>query len=266
MQRHVGGARAMHAHHAQVIRRRRNHRSQPMHSGKRRNVQEVEKLPQFRNRPRKFRARADQRHRFLGLLQQGDQRIAKCRFSLRVRRPCFGGKLHRSGKFHFRFEKIRRDIDHHRPRTSFAGPIKSFRNRRWNFFDGLHQPAPLGQRERQPEYVGFLEGIRADQSAANLPGDADQRHRIHFRVSDSGHEIRGARPAGGNRNADLPRGARMAFGGKHRALLVPRENVADAAALERVIQRHDRAAGVAEHQFHALGAQALQKDFRSSKH
>ena len=59
---------------------------------------------------------------------------------------------------------------------------------------------------------------------------------------------------------------RMPFGGKNRALLVTREHVANAAALERVIQRHDRSAGIAEHKINALGAQALQKDFRSSKH
>src|ERR1022692_4098209 len=50
---------------------------------------------------------------------------------------------------------------------------------------------------------------------------------------------------------------------KRRALLVPRENMPDAASVQCVVQRHDRAAGIAEHQVDPFGAHALQNDFRS---
>src|SRR5437763_5532188 len=58
----------------------------------------------------------------------------------------------------------------------------------------------------------------------------------------------------------------MTFRSKHRALLVTRQYVPDAAALERVIQRHDRAARIAEHEFDAFSSQALQKYFCALKH
>src|SRR5207247_10726460 len=92
------------------------------------------------------------------------------------------------------------------------------------------------------------------------------RDRIHFRGRNSGDEIRRARPARGNCHADLAVRTRMTFRSKHRALLVTRQNVPDAAALERVIQRHDRAARIAEHEFDAFSSQALQKYFRTFKH
>ena len=72
--------------------------------------------------------------------------------------------------------------------------------------------------------------------------------------------------AGGHGDADFAGNARVAFGGEDRALLVASQNVAHAAAFERVIQRHDRAAGIAEDQVHAFRAQALQDDVGSFKH
>jgi hypothetical protein len=58
----------------------------------------------------------------------------------------------------------------------------------------------------------------------------------------------------------------MPLGGKHRALFMTRENVPDAAAFERIIQRHDSAARIAKNQMHTLGAQTLQEDFGTFKH
>ena len=49
----------------------------------------------------------------------------------------------------------------------------------------------------------------------------------------------------------------MTFRSKHRALLVTRQYVPDAAALERVIQRHDRAARIAKHEFDGFSSQAI---------
>ncbi len=74
------------------------------------------------------------------------------------------------------------------------------------------------------------------------------------------------RPAGGNRHPDFARRARISLRREHCALLVPCENVPDPAAIQRVIQRHDRATGIPEHKVRALGPQAAQNDVGSSKH
>ena len=99
-----------------------------------------------------------------------------------------------------------------------------------------NQPAPLGERKSHAENVGFLKRIRADQRTAHLAGDANQRHRIHLRVGNAGDQVRRAGAASRHGDADFSRDARIAFRREHRALLVPREDVAHAAALERVIQ------------------------------
>src|ERR1700721_2472583 len=61
-------------------------------------------------------------------------------------------------------------------------------------------------------------------------------------------------------------GPLVALRTEHGAMLMPRQDVPHAAALKRVIERHDRAAGVAKHQLHPLGAQAPQNDVGSFKH
>ena len=73
MQRHVGGARAVHADHAEVVSSLRLDRSQSVYRGKGRNLQVIEQRAQFADRAGKFGARADQRDRLLGVLQQRNQ-------------------------------------------------------------------------------------------------------------------------------------------------------------------------------------------------
>jgi len=46
-----------------------------------------------------------------------------------------------------------------------------------------------------------------------------KRNRIHFRVGDSGHEVRGARAAGRKGYANFAADARHSFRREHRALL-----------------------------------------------
>src|SRR5581483_7192532 len=148
----------------------------------------------------------------------------------------------------------------------FTCPIKSFGDYLWNFINGANQAAPFGKRKRQAENIRFLERVGPYQCTTNLASDAHQRNRIHLRISNSGDKIGCARPAGCNRDANLYGRSRMAFSGEDRALLVPSKNVANAATLKRVIQRHDRAAGIAEDQINAFGAQTFQKYFSALKH
>src|SRR6266568_1598932 len=237
-----------------------------MHSRKSRNVQFIQELPQFRDRAGKFSAGSDQRHRPLGFFQQRDQRVAKRRLSLSVGRARLRRELYRTSEFHLRFEEVCRDINHYRPGTSFARPMKGFGHRSGNFFNRTHQTAPFGTGKRQSKDVSFLERVSADQSAADLASDTYQRHRIHLGVRYPGYKICCTWTAGGDGHANLSRRPSMSLGSEHRTLLMTRKNMANAAAFKRVIQGHDCAARVTEHQVHSLGAQTLQKDFGSPKH
>ena len=60
----------------------------------------------------------------------------------------------------------------------------------------------LGDRQRDAGNVGLLEGVRADQPAADLPRDAEQGRRVEHRGGDAGHHVGGSRSRGRDRDAD----------------------------------------------------------------
>ena len=96
--------------------------------------------------------------------------------------------------------------------------------------------------------VGFLEGVGADQRAGLLPGDGDQRDRVHVRVGDRGDQVRRARAGGGHAHPDLAGGLRVAGGRVPGALLVADQHVPHPGGVQqRVVGRQDGAAGDAEH-------------------
>ena len=71
-------------------------------------------------------------------------------------------------------------------------------------------------------------------------------------------------PAGHQHDADLAGRARIALGGMHRALLVAHQDVAQPVLLEeRVVDRQDGAAGIAENDINALIDQGFDDHFRS---
>ena len=105
----------------------------------------------------------------------------------------------------------------------------------------------LDDRQRDAGRVDLLERVAADQLAANLAGDADERRRVHPRVGDRRHEVRRAGARGRDRNAWAARGARVTLGHVAGALLVAREDMTNGrAARDRVVGRKNRPARDAE--------------------
>ena len=102
---------------------------------------------------------------------------------------------------------------------------------------------------------------RPDHGARHLAGDRDHRRVVHVRRGEAGHQVGGARPRGGDAHARPPARAGVAVGGVGRGLLVPHQHVAEPGILrQRVVERHDRAAGIAEEQVHALLEQGPAED------
>ncbi len=101
--------------------------------------------------------------------------------------------------------------------------------------------------------------------AADLPGDADDRRRIHHRRGDAGHHVGRAGPGGRDRDADLAGRARVAVGHVRGALLVADEDVPDRIVEHRVVRRQDRPAGIAEDDVDAFAHQAFPENLRTSQ-
>ena len=126
-----------------------------------------------------------------------------------------------------------------------------------------HEIIVLGAMAGDADRVGFLEGVRADQMGRHLAGDADQRNGIHQGVGEAGDGVGRAGAGGDEQAADLAGRAGVAFRRMGRALLVAHQYVLDLGLMEkRVIDRQDRAAGIAEQGRHALDPARLAPPFR----
>ena len=157
---------------------------------------------------------------------------------------------------------ILRDVDHHRPRPAGGRDMESLMDDARQVVDVLHQPVVFCAGPRDADRVAFLESVGTDQRGRHLPGQADQRDRIHQRVLQRRHRIGGARPRGHQHDAGLTRRARIALGGMSRPLLVADENVLHRVLLEKlVINRQDRAAGIAEQMLDAIVLERLDDHF-----
>ena len=98
----------------------------------------------------------------------------------------------------------------------------------------------------------------------HLAGDAHQRDRIHQSVGQAGDRIGGTRTRGHQHAAHLAGGTRIAFGRMHGSLLVADENVAKLVLLEdRIIDRQNRTAGIAEQGICPLIDHGLHHHFRA---
>ena len=114
----------------------------------------------------------------------------------------------------------------------------------------------LDDRQRDAGGVGLLEGVGADEVGADLAGDGYQGDRVHIGVGDAGDQVGRAGPAGGDADAHLARGAGIAVGRMHGALLVAHQDVAQPLGIEQgVVERDDHPAGEAEEHLAALGFQ-----------
>ena len=122
----------------------------------------------------------------------------------------------------------------------------------------------LRDGQRDAGDVGFLERVRANQLAADLTGDADDRHGVHHGRGDAGDHVGRAGAGGGNRDADLSGRAREAIRHVRGALFVPHEDVPDRVVEHRVVRRKNRSSRIAEHARDSLTHQAFPQNLPAS--
>ena len=85
----------------------------------------------------------------------------------------------------------------------------------------------------------------------HLPGDRDDRHRVHVRVRDRRDQVGRARTGGRHADADPAGGLRVPGGGVAGALLVADQDVPHRRVEQRVVGRQDGAARDAEDYLYA---------------
>jgi hypothetical protein len=146
-----------------------------------------------------------------------------------------------------------RHVDDDRSRPAAGCDIEGLVQHLGEIVNIAHQPVVLGAGARDTHRVAFLERVVTDQMGRHLAGDADERNRVHQRIGERRYHVGGAGAGGHQHDAGLAGGARIAFCGVARALLVSHQDVLDLALLENlVIDRKHGAAGIAENVLHTM--------------
>src|SRR5678816_2937537 len=169
-------------------------------------------------------------------------------------------------RHHARLLRVFRDVDEHRSRASCRCEVERLTHDARNVARVGDEIPVLRYRDGNPPDVRFLECIGAEERARHLTGDRDERSRVHPRVGYRRDEIGRAGSARCDAHANTSRGARIPFRGVTRALLMTTEHMTQPVAIlpHRVIERHDRAAGDAEHDLDALADERFAQDLRSA--
>ena len=126
-----------------------------------------------------------------------------------------------------------------------------------------HEPVVLGHRHRDPDRVALLERVGADDPVRHLPGDDDDRDRVHVGVTQSGDDVRGPGAARDHGHAGPAGRVGEPLGHVAGALLVADEDVADRRVDQRVVHGQDRPARQPEHDLGALHLEALDEGLGS---
>ena len=164
-----------------------------------------------------------------------------------------GGKLHVLG-----------NINQHRARAAGARHIKGLMQYARQIGNRADQIIMLGAGTGDAGGVTFLKGIRADEVGWHLSGDAHQRNRIHQSIGERGDSIGGTGAGGDEQNTHLAGGTGIAFCRMAGTLLMTHQHMLDVILLEnRIINRQNRAAGIAENRIDALILQSGNHHFRS---
>src|SRR5215469_7301922 len=118
------------------------------------------------------------------------------------------------------------DVDQHRAGAPAARYAEGLMHDVCYVFDSLHEKVVFRDRLRHAQYVGFLEGIAANEVTRYLPGDRHNGRRVHVGRGEAGDEVGGARATGGDAYTDLARSAGIAIGGVSGRLLMPHQDMA----------------------------------------
>ena len=153
------------------------------------------------------------------------------------------------------------DVDEHRAGAAGLGDLEGVADCGRNVFGAADEEVVLGHGQRDAGDVDFLKRVGAENFAGDVAGDADDGNGIEHGGGDAGDEVCRAGAAGGDGDADLARGARIAVGHVRSALLVANEDVVNGKLAQRVVDGQNRAAGVAEDVGNALAYQRGPHDF-----
>ena len=182
--------------------------------------------------------------------------------------PALGGEFwHRRFPVEFSGSLLRvlGNVDKDRAGTSTLGDQEGFTESARNILHFGDHHVVLGDGHGDSGDVDFLKCVGAQDFAADLPGYANDRRRVQHGRGDTGNHVGGARTGCGHGDADPTAGAGVTIGHMCGALFVPHQDVVQLRFTERVIDRKNGAAGIAEDLANPETRERFAKNFRTGE-
>ena len=164
---------------------------------------------------------------------------------------------------------ITREVEHHRARTATAGNIERTTDGPRNILRMAYLIRPLADRLCHTHEVNLLEGIGTQSTNSHLSGNHHYRRRVKHGIGHACQRIRGTRTTGHQGHTHLATDAGIALSGMDSTLLMTHQNVVETLLLasriveQRIVGRHNAAAGVAENGLYPFCLQRPHQRFRS---
>ncbi len=158
---------------------------------------------------------------------------------------------------------IFRDVDPDRAGPAAGGEVKCFLDDPRDIRHVHHQVTVFDDGQGHAKHVGFLERALADHGARDLAADGDHRHGVQPGIGNAGHQVGGARTAGGNTDTGSARRAGVALGSEHLPLFMPRQDGTDLLRPRQgLVHFHAGTARVTEQQLDPFALETLDNQRR----
>ena len=235
--RHVRRVRAVHAQHPERQRVRPRKRPQPHQGHRHRNVEKLGQRQQLLGAVRVDDPAAHVQDRALGP-EHGFGRLLDLPLV-----PLVGGvvaadvDLVRIVKLGGGHADVLGNIHQDGAGPAARGQVKRFLDGRRKIRHVLHQEVVLGAGSADPDDVGLLKRVVAQQIGRHLPREHHDRTRIHVRVDQPRHRVGRAGTGGNEGHADLPRRARVGFRHMDRGLFVTDQNEVEVLVAVQDVRR-----------------------------
>ena len=260
--RHVGGVGAVHPHHAERQGMRAGEGTQGHERHVHWDLRQFGELQQLLMRVGENRAAAHVGDRLLGLVD-GLHGLLDLPFVPFVGRVVAAdGHAVRIAELALVHRDVLRDVHQHGPRPAGRGDVEGLLDDLPQVVHVLDQEVVLGAWPADADVVRLLEGVVADEMGRDLPGEDDDRDRVHVGVHQRGDHVGHARPGGDQRDARLARGLRIALRHVAGTSFVPGQNDLDILLLVQDIEDlQHHAAREPEDGLDPFALEALHKDF-----
>ena len=159
------------------------------------------------------------------------------------------------------------DIHEHGALAAGLGDAEGFAQGVGEVLHVVDHEIVLGDGHGDARDVDFLEGVLAHEGGGHVAGDGHHGHGVHVGGGDAGDEVGGAGAAGGQYYAGAAGSTRVAVGRMGSTLFMSSDDMFDAVLIpvELIVQIQHSAAGVAEERIDALLHQHFTENLRTGQ-